>query len=289
MNKLISELQRLYFLPDQQWHSQQLHDGSDARYLAEGALTPAIVASSLAGENTVALDLLSADGRVRAMLVNFAKPGDWPQVSSLYQAVQDELDLPAPAIAVSGRKGYTVWFSLAEPVPLAPARDFLDALRRKYLADITLPNLQLRPDSAQALTTLAPALNAATGKWSAFIDPSMGAMFVDEPGLEMAPNMDRQADILAGLKSIKVGDLQRVIGVLQTAAESASKPDPSPRERPATPRDEAPGHTRSMLSVGTDYGDPKSFLLAVMNDPSASARQRIRAAKALLPYFAKDV
>lgn len=286
MNKLITELQRLYFLTDQQWHSQQLDDGSDASYPAEGALTPAIVASSLGGENTVALQLLSANGKVRAMVINFKKPSDWQQVGNLYQAVQDELDLPAPAISVSGRKGYTVWFSLAEPVPLAQARDFLDALRRKYLADITLPNLQLRPDSAQALTTLAPALNAATGKWSAFIDPSMGAMFVDDSGLEMAPNMDRQADVLAGLKSIKAGDLQRAIGVLQTAAESASKPDPVPTGGLEIQRNEG-AKRPGMLGVGTDYGDPKSFLLAVMNDPSASPRQRIRAAKALLPYFAK--
>ena len=43
---------------------------------------------------------------------------------------------------------------------------------------------------------------------------------------------------------------------------------------------------RSALNVGSGYRDPQSFLLAVMNDESASARQRIAAAKALLPYFA---
>ena len=40
------------------------------------------------------------------------------------------------------------------------------------------------------------------------------------------------------------------------------------------------------LAVGSGFVDPKSFLLAVMNDTSASARHRIAAAKALLPCFA---
>jgi len=299
MNKLITELQRLYFLDDQQWHSQQLDDGSEPAYPAGGALTPDVVASGLAGEQTVALNLVSADGMARAMVMNFKKSADWEQVANLYRAVQDELDLPAPAISVSGRKGYRLWFSLAAPVPVAQARSFLDALRRKYLADLPVANLELRPDTeqpasaAQALMKLAPARHVATGKWSAFIDPSMGAMFVDEPGLEMAPNMGRQADILAALKSIKAGDFQRALSVLQTAAESAGKPGLSPTERSASPPSEAAsqpgaGHARTVLNVGNNFSDPKSFLLAVMNDPSASARQRIRAAKALLPYFAKD-
>ncbi len=39
------------------------------------------------------------------------------------------------------------------------------------------------------------------------------------------------------------------------------------------------------LAVGGGFVDPKSFLLAVMNDPGATAEHRIEAAKALLPYF----
>jgi len=277
MNELITELQRLYFLPDQQWHSQQANADSNPAYPAEGALTPAVVASSLAGEQTIALQLVSADGMARAMLVDFAKPGDWQQVANLYQAVQDELDLPAPAISASGQKGYRLWFSLAEPVPVAQAGSFLDALRRKYLPDITVVNLELLPAGERTVAKLVPALHEATGKWSAFIDPSLGAMFVDEPGLEMAPNMGRQADLLAGLKSIKTVDFQRALSLLQARSEAAvSQPGPGA------------GHTRTLLNVGNDYSDPKSFLLAVMNDPSASARQRIRAAKALQPYFVKD-
>lgn len=286
MNKLITELQRLYFLPGQQWLSQQADAGGKPADPAAGALTPAVVASGLAGERSIALELVGADGMARTMLVNFAKPGDWEQVANLFRAVQDELDLPAPAISVSGQKGYRLWFSLAEPVAAAQAGGFLDALRRKYLADIPVAHLALRPAAEQTVTKLVPALHTATGKWSAFIDPSLGAMFVDEPGLDMAPNMGRQADLLAGLKSIKTGDFQRALSALQTPAESATSPGSPPMERSSSPL--GSGRTRTGLNVGSNYSDPKSFLLAVMNDPSASARQRIKAAKALLPYFAKD-
>jgi hypothetical protein len=285
MNKLISELQRLYFLPGQQWHSQQLDDSGKPACSVEGTLTTAIVASSLEGKQTIALQLVSADGMARAMVMSFKKPDDWDKVANLYQALQDELDLPAPAISISGRKGYRLWFSLAEPVPVALTRGFLDALRRKYLAEITAVNFQLQPATGQAICKLAPALHAATGKWSAFIDPSMGAMFIAEPGLEMAPNMGRQADLLAGLKSIKAGDLQRALNVLQRPAEPAGSPDLPPAQGAARVPDTASGPPPARLNVGKDYSDPKSFLLAVMNDASASARQRIRAAKALLPYF----
>jgi hypothetical protein len=301
MNKLIIELQRLYFLHDQQWHGPQLDDSGEPVCLAAGRLTPELVAESLAGEKTTMLEMVSADGMARAMVVNFSKPADWEAVANLYRLVQDDLDLPAPAISVSGRKGYRIWFSLGEPVPAAQATEFLDALCRRYLADIPAGNVEFAPDTnqaaagKQAVVKLVPALHMSSGKWSAFIDPSLGAMFIDEPGLEMAPNMDRQANILAGLESVKAADFQRALGILQQAAEAEATTAPVAPEASANLPDEAAsqpcldtGRRRAKLNVGEHFSDPQSFLLAVMNDPSASARQRIKAAKALLPYFAKE-
>ncbi|HJV91893.1 MAG TPA: hypothetical protein VJ572_00385, partial [Azonexus sp.] len=132
---------------------------------------------------------------------------------------------------------------------------------------------------------LLPAQHEATGKWSAFIDPSLGAMFIDEPGLEMAPNMDRQAEILAAAKSIAAAEFQRALKRLETPAAPDSGPAEQGADQPAEAA-RAAGRPHSPLNVGSYYSDPKSFLLAVMNDPSASAGQRIKAAKALLPYFA---
>ncbi|MBS1188822.1 MAG: hypothetical protein H6R10_614 [Rhodocyclaceae bacterium] len=293
MNKLIAQFQRLYFLHGQQWHSPKGDSGS-SDFSPEGVLTPEIITQSLAGEVTVALNLVSQDGMARTMAVEFEKSTDWDLVAKLYQGVQEDLDLPAPAVSVSGKGGYRVWFSLVEPVPVSHAQAFLKALRLKYLADIPPARLNFRPDIGepaspeQSLIPLAPALHMATGKWSAFIDPSMGSMFVDEPWLEMAPNLDKQADLLAGFESIKAGDFQRVLNLALAHTEPAG----GPSDRHAGLQSEVAHHhgphtsrAQSRLDVGSNFSDPKSFLLAVMNDPSASAGQRIKAAKALLPYF----
>ena len=254
MNKLITQLQRLYFLPDQPGLCQNPED--------DGSKEP--------------FQPVSTDGTVRTLSIGFARPGDWEALARLYQALQEELDLPPPAISVSGDQGFRLWLSLAQPVPVGLARHFLAELRRRYLADLPPASLELVPDAEPATINLVPALNAATGKWSAFIDPSLGSMFSDESGLEMAPNMDRQADLLAGLKSIDAAAFRHGLALL-----AADEPSPAPDDSTQRPADKP-----STLSVGSNYSDPKSFLLAVMNDPSASAGQRIKAAKALLPYFA---
>ncbi|MFZ2269674.1 MAG: hypothetical protein WAV95_19015 [Azonexus sp.] len=282
MHNLFSELQRLYFLPDQYWLSQKLKNGGEPAYAVDGPLTPEIIGQSLAGELSVTLNLVSAGSTVRAMLVVFNKASDWPAAARLFQAVQDDLELPAPALSVSGRHGFRLWFSLAEPVSVAQARRFLAGLQRNYLAELPAASRQFRPaieagaEEGPALVKLTPALHLATGKWSAFIDPSLGAMFVDEPGLAMAPNMDRQAQILAGLESIQPADFELALERLQEPAvtDTASPPAPGNAE-----------NTRPGLNVGSNFSDPQSFLLAVMNDPAASTLERIRAAEALLPKF----
>ena len=106
MNNLTTELRRLYFLDEQQWPSRQPGDSDNAADFAAGALTPANVAECLAGETGIAFNLVSPAGTVRAMVVDFHKASDWVAIANLYQAVQDELDLPAPARSVSGQKGY---------------------------------------------------------------------------------------------------------------------------------------------------------------------------------------
>lgn len=295
MNRLFAELQRLYFLPDLPSHRQVGHGCSTTEPAADGAM-PEMLARSLAGDAATAFDLVGADGRVRAMAVDFARAADWEQAAELYREVQEDLDLPPPAVSVSGSGGYRLWFSLAEPVPREQARGFLHALRRRYLADLPPARVELCPgggelaSAAPGRLSLVPARQETSGKWSAFIDPALGSMFVEEPWLEMAPNPDRQADLLAGFASIPASDFERALTILQPDAEAAAGPtEPSaggPGEvagRPGTPS----GRRRSRLDVGSHFSDPQSFLLAVMNDPAASAKQRIKAAKALLPYFGK--
>jgi hypothetical protein len=283
MDKLIAELERLYFLSGQQG---QLQTPDAAVAPRVGAITPEYLRASLSGQFKLALDLCDAQGRVRALVVDFSRAADWQQVATLYQAVQDELELPAPAIAISAQAGHQLWFSLAASVPLAQAQEFLDGLRRAYLPDFSRSQLTCYPPTSEVPTRaprrldLAPAMHAASGKWSAFIDPSMGAMFIDAPGLEMAPNMDRQADILGHLSSIKADDFQSAMRLLQERFEATENTVTEAPYRPATATPPA------LLTLNQTFSDPHTFLLAVMNDATAPAEQRIRAAEALLPYFA---
>lgn len=274
MNRLIAELQRLYLPPV--LRGQVLAPDTAALAPAAGALTAAELAQGLAGAVTVLLDLAGPDGTTRSLVLSFARRGDWPHVAALYQALQDDLELPAPAIAVAADNGYQIWLSLAEPVALLLARQFLAALVGKYLNDLPANSIAGVPAATAGPVALVPSLNSANGKWSAFIDPSMGSMFAEESGLDMAPNLDRQADMLAGLACMAPGQLQVALDLLL-----------APPEQPA-PISQPPSETTARLSLAGTFSDPQSFLLALMNDPAASPDQRIEAAKALLPYFAKQ-
>lgn len=65
---------------------------------------------------------MDAQGRVRALVLQLGRPADWRALSRLWQGVRLDLAWPAPAIAVSGKDGHRLWFSLAQPVPVAQAR-----------------------------------------------------------------------------------------------------------------------------------------------------------------------
>lgn len=220
------------------------------------------------------LALVGADGRVRTLVVGLARGSDWPALAALYAGLQTELELPAPAVSVSPVAGFQLWLSLAEPLAAADAADLLEALRRRFLAELPAARVALLPAAGAAEVAPVPALDAASGKWSAFIDPSMGSLFADEAGLEFEPNLERQADMLAACRSITSRELARARALL---ADTAGEALPAATE--------PTGRTRSTLAVGGNFSDPRAFLLAVMNDPSASAKDRIRAAQALLPYF----
>ena len=294
MNKLIAQLQRLYFLPEQQLHGLGATEGNPQNDFASNAFLPKELVLTLDSTETLAVQLVSGERMVRTLLVRFERAVDWALAAKLYEAVQQALELPAPAVSVSGKDGYCLWFSLADPVALELAGQFLQALREAYLHELQPAYLKFCPDSAaspKAFLNLPPALHPTSGKWSAFIDPGMGSMFVDEPGLGMAPNMDRQADLLAGLKSIKTNDFERALLSLKSTCEARAVQSEQAAAQPGEGASPSVSQTPSApdtLNLGSEFSDPKSFLLAVMNDASASADQRIEAAKALQPYFVKE-
>lgn len=257
MNKLIAELQRLFFYP---------------------GLSPD-EASLLSGAAQV-FDPQGPDGQLRAMVLGVSGAETWDYVAALWQEVQDDLQLPAPVMAVTGADGFQLWFSLAEPVPVAKAHSFLAGLRRRYLAEVPEARLTVCPAGA---VSLVPAINGASGKWSAFIDPSMGRVLAHEPWLDIAPNPERQADLLSHFQRIERAAFERAVMQLApppvVTAQSVVE-----AVQPGLPVMPMLGSTER-LGVEGHFSDPQSFLLAVMNDPTASAAHRIDAAKALLPYW----
>jgi hypothetical protein len=93
-------------------------------------------------------------------------------------------------------------------------------------------------------------------------------MFADEPWLDMPPNPDGQAQLLAPLKSIPPAEFELALQHLRPTTGLA-----------------APGLVSNASAHATASLDPKHFLLDVMNNDSLDLALRIEAAKALLPYF----
>jgi len=221
-----------------------------------------------------ARDLFDAQGRVRAMVLELARPAAAAALSAVWGGVQADLALPAPAIAVNGSDGCQLWFSLQEPLPVPEAGAFLDALRRRYLGDIAPACVAMLPaqDVAAAQPPRharpVPASRADSGQWSAFVAPDLLPMFADEPWLDMPPNLDGQAQLLVALKSIQPAEFALALQRLDLAAQA-----PAPAPAPAS-------HAAVQANAALD---PRRFLLDVMNDDRLDLALRIEAAKALLP------
>src|SRR5450830_1551079 len=161
MNRLQSELCRLYLPP--------------------GAEPPQGDATELA--------LSGHDGEQRAAVLELARPADWPALSAVWQGVQADLGLPAPAIAINGLDGYQLWFSWTQPLPLEQAQAFLQALCERYLPGVPARRLRLLPQPGQGVAQV-PALRPDTGLWSAFVAPDLAAVFGDEPAIDLPPGPD---------------------------------------------------------------------------------------------------
>lgn len=255
MNRLQSELHRLYLSPNDD---------------AQPATGPRG-------------DWIAPEGPVRAMVLELARPADWQALAALWKGVQADLALPAPAIAVSGIDGYQLWFSLTAPVPVAQAHVFLEALRERYLGDVTPQRVRLMPALADSNSEqvrpigMVPELKAETGHWSAFVAHDLASIFADDPWLDRQPSLDGQADLLSRLQSIQPDAFALALTLLRPAVV------PVKLRLIPSPADSAGGDAEP-LRLGAADLDPKRFLLQVMNDAAVDLNLRIDAAKALLPY-----
>lgn len=211
MEKLISELMRLYLLPDSP--AAQEGPGPDA-------------------------DLVAATGLTRAIALPFRKAAGedqqhWDRLCAVANGLQADFGFPAPAVSVASRGGYVLWLSLAAPVPVADARRFVAGLARLW------PDTLPPADTVGTPVELPPCPNPATGTWAAFIHPGMGASFADESGLDMAPPVAGQVAFLEGLDSIAPAQFRDALARLDATAPAApvlvappatlSTPAPTPR------------------------------------------------------------
>lgn len=196
MQKLISELTRLY--------------------MPTGTLAPEILEQHVLGKRFLPIDLVTGDGRTRAIVIGFHNTANceetehWRLLCVVANALQVELGLPAPAVSISGAGGYGLWLSLEASAPTARIQKFLELLHSAYF-----PSMDLRADAASVPLELPPCLDQNTGKWAAFIHSSLGASFADESGLEMAPPLAGQATLLAPLQSISEAQFQRAMNILE--------------------------------------------------------------------------
>lgn len=251
---------------------------------------------SAATDDGDAAPWIDVGGCTRVMVLDVGRPVDWPVLAVLGEAVQAELDLPAPAIAVNGVDGYQLWFSLQKPVPHEQARAFLQGLCRRYLAEVPLWRVRCFPGEHGAAPTSGSAWHpdpvphraGSAEQWSAFVAPGLAALLAQEPWLDHPPSADAQADLLSRQRSMDGQAFQAALSLLQApSAEIAPVSDAVlvPAVSPSAPAPE--GHTA--LIGGYDVQDPKGFLLAVMNDPTVPLVHRMEAAKALLPFFMDQV
>lgn len=218
---------------------------------------------------------LSATGKTpekpgRALVLVFNHPADWPHVAALCQALQDDLGLPPPAVSVDGQ-GFRLWLGLETPLAAADQAAFLALLRTRYLHDLPEPRWHLASDEP---LPVPPQQLGDSERWSAFIDPGMGALFAEDAWLDLPPGADRQADLLVPLRpatASEVARLQREFSDRNSAPPAVVAVDPE-----------------KMLKITGPFDDPRDFLQAVMNDSSIELGHRIAAATALLANPASE-
>ena len=234
---------------------------------------------ALGGEDAAPATLVGPQGKVRALVMTLTGPPAWDALSGVWRGVQTDLDLPAPAVAVSGVDGLQLWFSLAEPVEVSHAQDFLQALCLRFLPDVPPARLGLLPAAGASATNPVihaapvPAAQQATGHWSAFVAADLAPVFAETPWLEGPPNEEGQAILLHGLAPITQAAFAQALRRLAAT--------PARAEAPAPPL----SADRATASAGPDTGaDPAHFLRQVMNDDSVALALRVEAAKALLQH-----
>ena len=256
MNRLRSEFARL-FLPHP---------------LPEAAAGPAEAAAPA----FTAADLVDAQGRTRALVMELAAPADWERLRAVWQGVQSDLGLPAPAIAVSGAEGLQLWFSAPEPVAVGDAQRWLAVLARRYLPGVAGLRVRLFPreeaGGAVVHADVVPAVQADGARWSAFVAPDLVPLFEETPWLDSEPSEEGQAGVLERARVMKPGWMETV------AEGDGARPAGPPAGDAVMPA----AATTAGVEISGWRAEAVAFLRRVVADETAPLALRVEAAKALL-------
>jgi hypothetical protein len=232
-----------------------------------------------------AADLLDSQGCTRALVLELAAPADWDRLRTVWEGVQSDLGLPAPAIAVSGADGVQLWFSAPESVPAADAQRWLQALCRRWLPGLAPQRLRLWPRIAVAAGGSGAVLHAAPvpavqpdgERWSAFVASDLVPLFTDTPWLDSEPGDDGQGALLERIGVMKPGWFEAGM-VRHTAGGEASDGADLPPSPHGPSMDE-----RAATTAGSGCRrEAALFLQRVMNDETAPLAVRVEAARVLL-------
>lgn len=210
----------------------------------------------------------AADARAAVLAV--VLPAGWEQLSPVWRGVQSDLELPAPAIAVSGGDALQLWFSFASPMPSSAAARFLRRLCEQYLPGVRSSQVRVFAEAAEL--PAAPCAEVGPQRWSAFVTHDLAAVFAETPWLDIPPSDEGQATILRALKPMPQVAFEAALSKLG-AIDVATPPEPVALARA--------GSTAAQ-GAGPRETDPARFLADVMNDGTAPLALRIEAARILL-------
>ena len=212
-------------------------------------------------------DAMAGHG-TRAVVLSVVMPVGWQQLGAVWRGVQSDLELPAPAIAVSGTDALQLWFSFASPISPAEGARFLEGLRDRYLQGVRPAQIGMFTEAAELPP--APCVEVGPQRWSAFVTHDLASIFDETPWLDLPPNDEGQANILRMLEPIKQMAFDVAMNQLAVVEDEVAF-----RESVAA---------KVAPMGGRPNADPARFLLGVMNDEAAPLALRIEAARALLPY-----
>lgn len=274
MQRLLSELRRLFPLP--------------IEAQAEGAAPGAGSASSalqrqLAGEGGLELQPVEAQGCTRLLGFGFhgvARGQGAAHCAAMLQLARwlmEELGLPEAAFSVNGRDGFDLWLPLAAPVPVSEAHEFVQRLQALHLHE--LQQVHLRPAAPQPAAAggeslrLPPGLYPDSGLWSVFIAPGLAPSFTEEAGIDIAPNLDKQAELLSRLRPVEPEEFTRALQRLrQRTGQAVDVPEADVSGAGTQTRAEAAGSAASSpVPLATRHAAPATVAVG----PLAGRREEL--------------